>query len=97
MILVLGTGRDKDGDAIAAHLCPAADTVIATASSSPRALDAHELQRMVFRRCKHTSAYTPVSVAIRAAIDQARRNDVIVITGSLYVVGEAMQALGLAG
>ncbi|MCJ7750851.1 MAG: bifunctional folylpolyglutamate synthase/dihydrofolate synthase [Armatimonadetes bacterium] len=96
VILVLGTGSDKDGDAIAAHLCPVADAVIATASSSPRALDAYELQRLVFRRCKHTSAYTPVSAAIRAAVDQARRNDVVVVTGSLYVVGEAMQALGVA-
>jgi len=96
VILVLGTGRDKDGDAIAAHLCPVADAVIATASSSPRALDAYELQRLVFRRCKHTSAYTPVSAAIRAAIDQARRNDVIVVTGSLYVVGEAMRTLGVS-
>ena len=96
VILVLGTGRDKDGEAIAAHLCPAADTVIATASSSPRALDAHELQRLVFRRCKHTSAYTPVAAAIRAAIDQAKPRDAIVVTGSLYVVGEAMRALGVS-
>ncbi len=95
VILVLGVGRDKDPDGIAAHLCPLADRVIATASSSPRALEAHELQRAVFRLCRHTSAYTPVSVALREALDQARPDDVVLVTGSLYVVGEAMQALGL--
>jgi len=36
-----------------------------------------------------------VSLALREALDQARRDDVVVITGSLYVVGEAMQALGV--
>jgi len=95
VILVLGVGRDKDVGAIAEQLCPLADRVIATASTSPRALDAHELQRAVFRLCRHTAAYTPVALALREAVDQARREDVVVVTGSLYVVGEAMQALGV--
>jgi folylpolyglutamate synthase/dihydropteroate synthase len=48
----------------------------------------------VFRHCRHTAAYTPVSLAIEEAISQSRPADAIVITGSLYVVGEAMKALG---
>ncbi len=96
IILVLGVPRDKDAVAIASQLCPLADRVICTASSSPRALEAEELQRVVFRLCQHTSAYVPVAAAVRAAVEQARRHDAIVITGSLYVVGEAMQALGVA-
>ena len=95
LLLVLGVGKDKDADSIARHLCPLADRVIATASSSPRAVEANELQRLIYRRCKHTSAYTPVSAAIGAALDQARSRDVVLITGSLYVVGEAMRALGV--
>jgi dihydrofolate synthase/folylpolyglutamate synthase len=95
LILVLGVGKDKDADAIARELCPLADQVIATASSSPRALEAEELQRLIYHRCKHTSAYAPTSVAIGAALDQARPRDVVLITGSLYVVGEAMRALGV--
>jgi len=95
MVLVLGVGRDHDAEAIARELGPVADRVITTASQSPRAADAHELQRLVFRHCCHTSAYTPVSLAVREAIEQSRPSDVIVITGSLYVVGEAMRALGV--
>ncbi len=95
VLLVLGVGRDKDPEAIAASLCQMADRVITTASSSPRAVDAHELQRLVFRHCRHTAAYTPVAVAVREALDQSRPTDVIVVTGSLYVVGEAMRALGV--
>ncbi len=97
LILVLGVGKDKDADAIARVLCPLADQVITTASASPRALGAEELQRLIYRRCKHTSAYAPTSLAIGAALDQARPRDVVLITGSLYVVGEAMRALGVEG
>jgi len=96
LLLVLGVGRDKDVEAIASHLCPLADRVLATQSASPRALEAHDLQRLIYRRCRHTAAYVPSSLALREALDQARPTDVILVTGSLYVVGEAMQALGRA-
>ena len=95
VLLVLGVQLDKDAEAIAEELCPLADRVIATASSSPRALEASELQKIAFRHSKHTSAYTPVSLAIREAVSGAQPDDVILVTGSLYVVGEAMSALGL--
>jgi dihydrofolate synthase/folylpolyglutamate synthase len=95
IILVLGVQRDKDAEAIAARLAPIADRVILTASVSPRAIPASELQQTVRRYSEHTSGYTPVSLAVREAVEQSRPNDAVVITGSLYVVGEAMQALGI--
>ncbi len=95
VVLILGVGRDHDAEAIARELGPIAERVIATASESPRARPAYELQRIAFRHCRHTSAYTPVSLALREALDQCLLNDVIVVTGSLYVVGEAMRALGV--
>jgi len=94
IILVLGMQRDHDANAVAAQLCPLADRVITTASSSPRAVGAYELQRIFHRLCRHTASYTPVSLALREALDQSRPTDAIVVTGSLYVVGEALQALG---
>ncbi|MFB3882599.1 MAG: folylpolyglutamate synthase/dihydrofolate synthase family protein [Armatimonadota bacterium] len=95
VLLVLGVHRDKDAKAISRELCPIADRVIATTSSSPRALPADELQRVAFPRARHTSAFTPVSLAIREALGAATPDDVILVTGSLYVVGEAMTALGV--
>jgi dihydrofolate synthase/folylpolyglutamate synthase len=94
--LVLGVGRDKDAEAIARTLCPQAEAVIATASASPRSLPAEELQQICFRWSKHTSAFTPVSLAVREAISRARPEEVILITGSLYLVGEAMKTLGIS-
>jgi len=96
LVLVLGVGKDKDAAAIASYLCPLADRVIATAGATPRALDAEELHRAIFPYCRHVSAYTPVSLALQEALDAARRDDVIVVTGSLYVVGDAMRALGVS-
>jgi dihydrofolate synthase/folylpolyglutamate synthase len=95
IILVLGIHRDKDAGAVAALLCPLADRVIATADANPRAMPAADLHDLVFPHSKHVSAFTPVSLAVREALDAARRDDVVVITGSLYVVGEAMRALGV--
>jgi len=95
ILLVLGVGRDKDVQAIASQLCPLAHRVLATASSSPRALPAGDLQQLAFPHCRHTAAYTPVSLALGEALGQARPSDIVVITGSLYVVGEATRALGL--
>jgi len=96
LLLVLGVGRDKDAAAIASRLCPLADRVIATATASPRALPAEELHRASFRYCQHVSAFTPVSLAVQEAIAASQRHDVVVVTGSLYVVGEAMRALGVS-
>ncbi len=95
LILVLGVHRDKDAQTIARLLCPLADRVIVTADANPRALPADELQQLVFPHSRHTSGFTPVSLALQEALDAARRDDVVVVTGSLYVVGEAMRALGL--
>jgi folylpolyglutamate synthase/dihydropteroate synthase len=50
---------------------------------------------MVYRYCRHTAAYTPASLALKEAIDQSRPTDAIVVTGYLYLVGDAMRALGV--
>ncbi len=37
----------------------------------------------------------PVAEAVRQAVETAEPEDVVVVTGSLYVVGEGMGALGI--
>ncbi len=90
LVLVVGVGRDKDAKAIAGHLAPLASTIIATAGATPRALGAEELREVLRSQGREAAVCTPVSEAVRRAMEMAEAEDVVVVTGSLYVVGEGM-------
>jgi len=96
-ILVLGTSRDKDIAAIAAALVPQAAHVIITRSNHPKAMD---LDRIAAEVAPFTNApiqiVPVVAEALAAAQALAGHDDLICVTGSLFVVGAAREALGLA-
>ncbi len=97
MILVLGTSRDKDIAAIAAALAPHAAQIIITRSSHPKAM---ELDRIAAEVEPWTTAPVQIVPSVADAIETARTlassDDLICITGSLFVAGAAREALGLA-
>ncbi len=97
MILVLGISRDKDIDTMAAALVARADALVLTRSSHLRAMD---LDRMVGAVGPYLRGALVVTSDVRAAIEAARGlahpHDLIVVTGSLFVVAAARAALGLA-
>jgi len=93
LILVFGMLATKDYRSVAALIAPLADVVITTTPDNPHALPAAALAAEV-------RPYTPAAIAIpdrRAAVEHARRlvgpEDVLVITGSFYLVGEAREWL----
>ncbi len=91
--LIYGTMRDKAIDEIAGILFPLAWRVIVTAPRQARAL-APDAIRMV---AGHPNL--DVAPALPDALDMARdaaSDDVIFITGSLFLVAEARTLLGLA-
>ena len=90
--LVLGVGKDKDARAIAHHLAPLATNLIATAGATPRAMAAEELGK-VLAQYGEVEVKMPVADAVKQAIETAEPDDVVLVTGSLYVVGEAMRGL----
>jgi folylpolyglutamate synthase/dihydropteroate synthase len=47
-------------------------------------------------RAANTSAEVIVADALSAALSAAERDSLVVVTGSLYLVGEAMEMLGLS-
>jgi dihydrofolate synthase/folylpolyglutamate synthase len=97
LILVLGTSRDKDIDAIAAPLVPLADTVVLTRSGHPRAMDIDRMQPVVTTYLQGELLISPTAAsAIATARERASPADLIVLTGSLFLVGAAREALGLA-
>jgi dihydrofolate synthase/folylpolyglutamate synthase len=98
VVLVIGVLADKDFHGIVSELVPLADRVIVTMPAYARALDPRILAGEV--RAIHADVSTAGTVgrAIEQAREQAGRNDLILITGSLYVVGDARGAiLGSAG
>jgi dihydrofolate synthase/folylpolyglutamate synthase len=97
LILVLGTSRDKDIEAIVAEIVPIAAAVVITRSTHPRAMD---LDRVAAIAAPHLRGPLTLAPEIGDALAQARAlagpDDLICVTGSLFVVAAAREALGLA-
>ena len=96
LILIVGFMRDKDLRGIGESLCPMADTVIATGMrDNPRAVGADEIVRTWSDIAGDLRVSPSVGDAIATAKSAASSDDLICITGSMILIGEAMQALGL--
>ncbi len=97
LLLVIGILGDKDFLGIIRELVPLADRVIVTKPGYARALSLDLLAAEV--RAIHSSVATAPNV--RVAIAQARAvalpTDMVLVTGSLYVVGDARAALSPGG
>ncbi len=86
--LIYGAMRDKSIEEIAGVLFPLADELIFTALDSPRALRPEALVELAGR-----GRATPTMVEALALVQkEASADDVIVVTGSLFLVGEARAA-----
>jgi dihydrofolate synthase/folylpolyglutamate synthase len=93
LVLVVGMMRDKDRGGFLRALLPLADTVILTQVRLPRAATVEEL-REALDPCgvKVRDAQEPAQ-ALELARRLARPEDVVLITGSLLLVGEVKALL----
>lgn len=90
LLLVLGVMADKDVDAILGRLLPLAQTVIFTQPRYFRAATTAELARRAAAFPHVQILQEPrVAQAVRQAQSLAGPEDCIVVTGSLFTVGEA--------
>jgi dihydrofolate synthase/folylpolyglutamate synthase len=91
--LIYGTSRDKAVDEVAGLLFPCADGVILTRAKVARALSPQTLLGIV----DHHHDAMLVEPTLAAALERAQREagpeDVIVIAGSVFLVGEALGLL----
>jgi len=89
--LIYGTMRDKSVGEIADTLFPLVQELILTAPDSPRALDPQSLLEL----CGHSRAMVAANLteALALAKEGAAIDDVIFISGSLFLVGEARAML----
>ncbi|MDD4899876.1 MAG: bifunctional folylpolyglutamate synthase/dihydrofolate synthase [Candidatus Omnitrophica bacterium] len=86
LVLVLGISSDKDIKGICAQLSSLADRVILTRANSPRAVAPHILAG--FFQDKENYLAAEVSAAKKLSFSLAAKGDLILVTGSLFVVGE---------
>lgn len=95
-ILVLGLSQDKDLDNILKEIIMAAETILVTRSKNPRAATPEDLYQRIERLCgKRPEMVDNVRDAVITAKHLAAEDDLICITGSAYVAGEAREALGI--
>jgi dihydrofolate synthase/folylpolyglutamate synthase len=99
-VVVFGASRDKDLARMIPALAPAVDALTLTVARHPRALVAlHEL-RQQFMPLVRTDAPIDIVIDPAEALAHARAlaapDDLICVTGSLFVVAAAREALGLA-
>ena len=95
LLFVFGAMRDKAISEMTEILFPLAERVIATRAENPRSATPEEIQQAGAR----TGTEIEVAADIATALAQARQwagttpGKAIVVTGSIYLVGEAMRVL----
>jgi dihydrofolate synthase / folylpolyglutamate synthase len=93
LVLVFGMLATKDYRAVTAVIAPLADLVITTTPQNPHALPADDLAREVRQYIPNVLAIADRRQAVDRGAALAGPDDVLVITGSFYLVGEARRWL----
>jgi dihydrofolate synthase/folylpolyglutamate synthase len=94
LIFVFGAMRDKAISEMTEILFPLAERVIATQPENPRAASPEEIRRAAERTGAEVETVEGVKLALDRARVLANGKAVVVITGSIYLVGEVMQSIG---
>lgn len=94
--LVFGAMRDKSIQEMADILFPIAEHVVVTHIDNPRSASTDELLQKGSRTGATMFAEQSVAAAITRAAELTPANGVIVITGSIFLVGDAMKVLGIS-
>ncbi len=94
LIFVFGAMRDKAIAEMAEILFPLAYRVIATRPENPRAASPQEIQRAAVRSGAEIETVENVELALERARTLAGAEGLVVVTGSIYLVGEVMRIIG---
>jgi len=93
LIFVFGAMRDKAISEMAEILFPLAVRMIATRPENPRSASPEEIQQAASRTGAEIEPVAEVGSALERARSGAGQQTLIVVTGSIYLVGEAMRHL----
>lgn len=93
MFLIMGVMKDKDYPTMIMMIAPYCNKMIFTKVDIPRAALPVELAHIARDINKNTIITNTVKESIEIALSEADYEDIIFITGSIYVVGEARKIL----
>ncbi len=91
--LVIGVTRDKNLRAIGFELARLAELIVCTGFRNPRSMDPYVMIQEIGFLGPPAVAEETVPAAIETALAHANEEDLVCITGSLYVVAEAREAI----
>jgi dihydrofolate synthase/folylpolyglutamate synthase len=95
LVFVFGAMRDKAISEMTEILFPLAQRVIATRPENPRAASPEEIRQAGSRTGAEMETVPETGAALARARELAGPGTVMVVTGSIYLVGEAMRVLGV--
>ena len=95
LTLVFAAMRDKAIQEMADVLFPIAEQVVLTHVNNPRAATPAELVQAASRTGAQIYTEDDVPAALRKAHELSKPEGVIVVTGSIFLVGEAMASMGM--
>lgn len=89
LVLVFGMLGDKEREKVVAQLAPLAKAVIVTKPNSPRAGDWEKIAGEVRQYVDEVYLIENIGEAVQKGMDLAGQDDLVCVTGSLYMVAEA--------
>lgn len=92
LILVFGVCRDKDVKGILKELIPCASRIILTRAQNPRALAPETIKSFIKTNARPVALTQNPAQALEIARQSAKRQDLILVTGSLFLVGEVLKS-----
>jgi dihydrofolate synthase/folylpolyglutamate synthase len=92
LIVVAGFSADKDITGMMDELSSTADELVLTKSIHPRSADPEQVAQRYGDTSVHVTTIEDVPAALWFALEEARAEDLVCVTGSLFVVAEARAA-----
>lgn len=88
LILGLGILKDKDVESMISEMAPVGDEIIVTEPNIFRAMTADELGERIGKYNPNYTVEKDIQKAIDLAYEKAGENDIILFSGSLYLIGD---------
>lgn len=88
IILGIAILADKDVDHMISDLVPIADEIVVTEANIFRALKAEDLANKIVKYNKNVTVESDIKKAILKSLEIANENDLIIFSGSLYLIGD---------